>query len=1035
MNVLWRPRRLSPGTIRPFKGFGKGFSARAVYKEKCYTACMATFEGLYRKLNSAQKQAVDTIEGPVMVIAGPGTGKTQILTLRIANILKKTDTPPDAILALTFTEAGVFAMRKRLVEIIGSDGYRVGIFTFHGFCNELIRGFPDEFPRIIGSQNITDIDKIQILKEIILASELVRLKPFGDPYYYLKDVGKAISDLKRENISPDEAKKRVAAQREEYGQIDDLIYDSGAHKGKIKGKYKDLEKNIEKNEDLVTLYFKYEEALRDKKLYDYEDMIVETISALQHAPDFLLQVQEEYHYILADEHQDANNSQNTLLELLASFHEHPNLFLVGDAKQAIYRFQGASLENFLYFKDRYPGAALVQLEDNYRSRQSILDSSFSLIAQGELSEHELTKPLTSHLEGKDDRLTIASFSSDEYEALYVGRHIQELVDQGIPAEEIAVLYRNNGDVEKLIPTFERLNIPFVIESDQNVLADDAIRTFITLLKAVSSYGNNEMLMPVLFLKFIGIAPLDAYRMLRLRSETRKSMYELIASKKLMEEHGIEDVELFLKLSTKLSGWKTLAQNHGLLFTLERIADESGFIASVLDEPEGREKLEKFRGFIRNAESLVEVHREYQLWDFLQYLGLLEEHNVSIKGSKLRVTTPSIRLMTAHKSKGLEFDYVFIIGAYDGHWGNKRRINHFSIPITEGETDAEEHDAMNDERRLFYVALTRARHGVTITYAKESMSGRMQLPTQFIQEIDEKYRFDIDTDAFEAKVDPLSLLAPRIPNEQPVNDITYLRELFLEQGLSVTALNSYLRSPWEYFFGNMLRVPKAPDKHMLYGTAVHAALRELFERVRLEESFDKEFLLTQFKMQLMNQPLSEHDFEEALKKGNESLAGYFDTYKKQLVTPLATEFNIVVNFPINDHATIPLRGILDKIQVFDGNRVHVVDYKTGKPKSRNDIEGNTKSSHGDYKRQLVFYKLLLSLHEEGKYIMDSGEIDFVEPDKNGKYKKEVFNITDLEVGELQQEIKRVANEILELDFWGSECDPKECKYCHLVESLH
>ena len=896
----------------------------------------------------------------------------------------------------------------------------------------MIKRFPDEFPRIIGSKNITDIDKIQILKDVILTEKLNRLKPFGDPYYYLKDISRAISDLKRENVLPDDAEKRVAAQRHDYDQIDDLIYDSGAHKGKIKGKYKDLEKKIEKNEELVKVYRRYEAELRDRMLYDYEDMIVETINALENTPDFLLQVQEEYHYILADEHQDANNSQNKLLELLASFHPSPNLFLVGDAKQAIYRFQGASLENFLYFKDRFPGAALVKLSDNYRSRQTILDSSFSLIAQGEMSEHELPAPLKSHLEGKDERISVASFSSPEYESLYVARSIRDILDQGVPAEEIAVLYRNNGDAETLVPAFERAGIPFVIESDQNVLADDAIRTFITLLHAVHSYGSNEKLVPVLFLKFIGISPLDAYRMLRMRSDTRKSMYELIARKKDMEEAGIENVDAFLELSKKLSGWKTLAENHGLLFVLERIADESGFIGSLMEESDGREKLEKFRGFVRDAEGLIEVHREYQLHDFITYLDLLKEHNVSIKQQRSRVKVPSVRLMTAHKSKGLEFDYVFITQGYDGHWGNKRQVNHFTIPISEQEIP--EPDPINDERRLFYVALTRARHGVTITYSRESLSGRQQLPTQFIEEIDEPYRFHIDTENFEANIDPVALLVPRTPNSLPVNDINYLKELFLTQGISATALNNYLQSPWEYFFTNLLRVPKAPDKHMLYGTAVHAALRDLFEQVRAEEAFDQAYLIARFRDQVSRLPFSEHDFEEALKKGEESLAGYFKTYHKAFVAPYATEFNILVNFDIGDGIVIPLRGILDKMELVSDGHMHVVDYKTGKPKSRNDIEGNTKSSNGNYKRQLVFYKLLLSLYEDGKYVMDSGEIDFVEPDQNGKYKTEKFSITDEEVDELREEIKRVAQEILQLDFWGSECDEKDCRYCHLVGML-
>ena len=252
------------------------------------------FQGLYKQLNYEQKQAVDAIEGPVMVIAGPGTGKTQILTLRIANIIKKTDTTPDSILALTFTESGVFSMRKRLVEIIGSAGYRVGIFTFHGFCSGVIRRFPDSFPKIIGANHLNDIEKISILKYIIEKSNLKKLKPFGDNFFYLNSIRGKISELKRENISPEKLSNLVAKQLSEFKKIDDLYHEKGAHNGKMKGKYTDLEKKIEKNEELTLIYKLYEKELQDRKLYDYEDMVIETIKALENDNNLLLSLQEEY---------------------------------------------------------------------------------------------------------------------------------------------------------------------------------------------------------------------------------------------------------------------------------------------------------------------------------------------------------------------------------------------------------------------------------------------------------------------------------------------------------------------------------------------------------------------------------------------------------------------------------------------------------------------------------------------------------------------------------------------------------------------
>ncbi len=353
------------------------------------------FENLYKKLNPEQKKAVDTIDGPVMVIAGPGTGKTQILTLRIANILQKTDVGPDSILALTFTESGTHTMRRRLAETIGSAAYKVNIFTFHGFCNEIIKAYPEEFPRIVGASSITDIDQIRIMEEVILSLKLERLKPYGDPLYYLRPVMSQIKDLKREDIDPLELEKIIIKQEEDFNTITDLYYDKGAYKGKMKGKYKDLEKNIEKSKDLLIVYRAYEEALKQSKVFDYEDMIMEVVRVLRKNQDLLLRLQEKYQYILADEHQDANQAQNHILELLSSFFDNPNLFIVGDEKQAIFRFQGASLENFLYFKKLYPRAALIRLERNYRSTQSILDAAHSLIQKNKVEDENLRVKLLS----------------------------------------------------------------------------------------------------------------------------------------------------------------------------------------------------------------------------------------------------------------------------------------------------------------------------------------------------------------------------------------------------------------------------------------------------------------------------------------------------------------------------------------------------------------------------------------------------------------------------------------------------------------
>ncbi|MCH8244685.1 UvrD-helicase domain-containing protein [Patescibacteria group bacterium] len=367
------------------------------------------FDTLYSQLNTEQKKAVDTVEGPVMVVAGPGTGKTYILTLRIAKILKETDIESENILALTFTEAASQEMRERLVAMMGAEAYRVGIFTFHGFCNDIIQRNSDEFPDIIGAVHITDIEQVERVKEILEDSVFSLLRPFGNPSYYVRPLLRRVSDLKRAGISTEEFAKHIAEQKEEFKQLT---------KGtKRTGKEESLEKQIARNKELALFYEKYQKMLHSSLLYDYDDMILKVVEVLSGRGELLISLQEQYLYLLADEHQDVNYAQNTVLELLSSFHKSPNLFIVGDEKQAIFRFQGASRENFLYFKNLYKKVKVINLKSNYRSTQTILNVADNIISS-EVS-------LSAKAGHKEALISVFPFSSLEAEQYFLAKNILE----------------------------------------------------------------------------------------------------------------------------------------------------------------------------------------------------------------------------------------------------------------------------------------------------------------------------------------------------------------------------------------------------------------------------------------------------------------------------------------------------------------------------------------------------------------------------------------------------------------------------------
>jgi len=958
------------------------------------------FEALYKRLNKAQKQAVDTIDGPVMVIAGPGTGKTSILTLRIANIISMTDTAPENILALTFTDSGAYAMRKKLVGIIGTPGYKVNINTFHGFCNEVIKQYPERFPRIIGSTAITEIDQIALMEKIIDSNSFEMLKPYGDIYFYAKPVLSEIRNLKRENIGVNDFEKIISKQEKDFNDNPDKVHIKGAHKGKMKGEYVKLKEQIDKNKELLFLYNAYEKSLEENKFYDFEDMIVEVVKTLKTDSDLLLILQESYQYILADEHQDANSAQNAILELLSNFHDSPNIFIVGDEKQAIFRFQGATLDNFMYFKKLYKNAIVISLEENYRSTQNILDASHSLITNNKMPEGYERIQLLSKAETGKQPIYIHECVSTQSEYSFVVSEIQDRISKGVDPEEIAILYRDNKDAFEISKYLERTGIPFRIESENDILKDDNIRKLLNILESINDLNNEEKLSKLIFIDFLNLKVEEIYRVFETAKKEKRKLLDVIKV-------------VFPDIYEKVIAWSVKAHNSSLVDIFETIVRESGYLEYSLSSTDSLERMATLESFFSEIKKMTGAKREYFLKDFVIHLERVREHGILTKTGK-GILKNGVRLMTAHKSKGLEFEYVYIIGVYDGHWGNKSKRTFFkALPSFENGND--------DERRLFYVALTRARKEVKISYSKSGEDGREQLASQFIGEIsDELKKFEVSD-----VVNNINFKESIVHEKHEIKNKEYLQNIFLEQGLAVTALNNYLKCPWEYFFVNLIRLPKAQSKHQMYGTAIHETLKTMFDKYREEEDMTVEDLLSLFEFNLSKTLISPSDLQDTLNKGKEALKGYFEAYKGSWNRNLMTEYGIRgVHLNVGSFELL-LKGNLDKVEFINDYEVNVVDYKTGKRKS---------SSKENYERQLVFYKLLLSLDDKKKYVMRSGELDYIEPDDRGKYKKDVIEVNDDKVAELVELIKQKSNEIYSLDFWDKNCGEKDCEYCLLGKAL-
>ncbi|MDO8686751.1 MAG: ATP-dependent DNA helicase [Candidatus Berkelbacteria bacterium] len=959
------------------------------------------FQQEFSKLNKEQKEAVEAIEGPVMVIAGPGTGKTQILAMRIANILNETQVNPSNILALTFTNSGVYAMRKRLLDIVGKASYAVHIHTFHSFCNDIIQTFPEKFLFAQKINQLTDLEQIKLIQKIIDKKDLEFLKPLKAPYYYQTDILKAINDLKQEGIGPENFTRLLSEPRQE-----------------------DDKKQHSKNLELVEIYEAYQKALQKEGLYDYSDMILFVTEKLKSDAELLSHYQEKFQYILIDEYQDTNSAQNEIVTILGSFYPDPNIFVVGDDEQSIFRFQGASLENILNFKGTYPDAKMIILDKNYRSGQKILDASRALIKNNLKQIFQvlkIEKNLKSQVKNIKGEIFTGEFSSGEVENYFVAKKIQELIKKGTKPSEIAVIYKQHRDGEELIDTLAKLNIPYQLEIGGNVLDDVEIQKIIKILKVIAkpfADDTQPLIFEILHYPFFNIDSIDLYKISSLAYKARANIFDILQK----DEKFKEFLNTIFKCAESFQT-KTFAE------AFEETINSTGYLEYLLSLPESVNHLNRLQSLFEEIKIINTKNKNLTLEKFLDYLDDLEKNNLQIKERELDINLEAVKFMTAHKSKGLEFEYVFIIRCIEKHWGESKRRQLIKLPSGFLRTSVSD-DNSEEERRLFYVAMTRTKKEIYITYAlKYSDSQTVHLPSMFLNELPPKHLQKIKTDFFEKQFGERIKLkfAPKLWKPHKALK-EFLADILKDFYLSPTSLSNYLNCPLYFYYNHLLRVPQVKTFSQSYGTAIHKALEQFMRKFQRDfELPKKEYLINFYEKALEAEILSEADFKRAIPIGRNHLKSYYDFNKAfwaKSGPPLNVEYNFGSHHVHFNH--IPITGKIDKIEMLDsiGNKVKITDYKTMQPISLNQILGKTKAEETSELYQTFFYKLLAENDPQFKWKISEIEFDFLSP-KNGKFIKVNVPIDDKQYQEFRELVKNTYGDILKLKF-DSTTDNSSCQ---------
>ncbi len=1006
------------------------------------------------QLNIQQKLAISSIEGPVLVVAGPGTGKTHVLTLRILEILKRTQANPENILALTFTDAAASNMRSRLSKQIGPDAYKINISTFHSFCNEIILTNPGTFAFKNENSQIDDLRSRKIFESILeganynptneylrypeflnllnIKHELeshtfkFKLRSFVDPFRNINSIKKGVSDIKREFITTDQLRESISQTILE-GLDPKIILNSKT--GKIKTKYEQLISKIQKNIEFVYCFEKYEEILKAETLYDYDDMINHVALAFSLKDDLLAKYQERYQYILIDEFQDTNGSQNKVVTLLASWDDKPNLFVVGDEDQSIFRFQGANVTNMLEFSARYPSASTIVLQTNYRSCANIISASQSLIkrnteriTEAKYGKSKILSPADPNNLG--EKIITREYSKGEIEFADIAKQINTLIAKGVKPSEIAVIFRKNVDIKAMLAYLNYSKIPHIAEHTDGLFEYPYFVNLYKYLRAIAEPLSNVNISNLLFLESVNLNQVDLFRILKFfRTSRQDSLFELLLNHESLNQiENLQDPVSFQNLALKILNLDQKARNTNVSFFL-RLMLQDNIAKKMLEQPDRVANLNILKTFLDFADARQNENLDYTLTDLLRDLQYIKEGQSFLNIAYLSDDPEAIKIMTAHKSKGLEFEHVFIPKMIKGYWGDQRKPTN-DIKLLINDSDVLEDDKQEEEetRRLIYVAMTRAKNNLYLSWSKAYLANpgkyKDSLPSKFLSEIDSEFvepqvistSKELEEIALESIVSSVKKINLNLESEK------YLKQIIEDFKLSATALNNYLRNPQEFLERQLLRVPEEKNKSLALGESIHLSLEYFFRRLKYYKKIEQlDFMLEIFEKRMAKIFGFHREYDETVKEGREILEKWYKASFPDFCEPLFIEYRFAGHHIMLGN--VRLYGKVDKIELLDSvaKTVKIIDYKTSKPNSSKITESIIGDTSCDIFRQLAFYKLLTLCDKTFGYSVKELEIQHLRPNPRGDFKAVQYNISEKNIEELKTLIAETMKKVRNLEF--------------------
>lgn len=1017
-------------------------------------------ENLLEKLNKAQTRAVIHDTGPLLIVAGAGTGKTTVLINRLAYLIMEKKVSTDEILLLTFTEKAAGEMEERADKILPYGYVDLWINTFHSFGERLLREHALDIGLSANFRLLTETEQWVLIRKNLTRFNLDYYRPLGNPTKFISELIRHFSRLKDENITPAEYLKYV--EDLEHNKDNELSGAKLSTKKVSKDKIAKIKKTLVKEElddegeemetgrikELANAYYVYNQLLLENNYLDFGDLIVYTLKLFSKRPNILKYYRQKFKYIMVDEFQDTNWAQYELVKMLAA--PKNNLVVVGCDDQAVYKFRGASIANIMQFKDDFKEAEEIVLIENYRSRQEILDYAYRfiqnnnpnrleiklkidkrLIAKGEITRKPRTEPAVKFYNfetAADETAFVAQKILDIYEAKQAAR-------ENISWSDFAILVRANDTADAYVKELGRYNIPNQFMSWRGLYYKPLILDILAYLRLLDNYHESSALFRVLNMDIFKVSHLDLVMINKMAAHKVWSLYEALKNINSIPGISAESIQNINKLLSLITAHSKLVANQSASKIFLTFAYESGLLAD-LDHDRDIELFSYLNQFYQKIKRLEEAEPDLRLKDFLAAINLELEAGETGALKLDFADNETVKIMTVHGSKGLEFSYVFLVNLVDKKFPTIARGEKISLPdalVREKViSDADVH--LEEERRLFYVAATRAKEELYLSGAKDYGGAREKKPSRFISEM-----------GVENSLVPEIKLAQK---NEFLRDLHYLnsRELVsdkektleekypLPEKFSFSQLAAFSTCPLQYKYAFVLKIPASTDKSsLIFGRVLHNTLYnfllptlgewrkmqgDLFAELdSAKKKANKENkssdLMTEKRLIEIYEDFWQTDGykdkeerENYKKKGIDALKKFWQSYSAN--PPRETMFlEKKFSFKIGGEV---IKGAIDRIDKLSDGTLEIIDYKTGKTKTKLDFAA---------KRQLILYQLFIEEFLGAKvgalsyYYLESGE-------------KFTFTATAKDITKLQLEINEEIAAIKKRNF--APTPSPMCEFC-------